>query len=67
MYVINLLFSICRRRVYELLKNAGIETPRNAVLNRDKQQDSGTELIELEDAVQIGDAVFQKVFVMYIN
>lgn len=53
-----------RRRVYELLKSAGIETPRNAVFNRNISSDLGSvpELIESEDAVQIGDTVFQKVW-----
>ena len=50
--------------MYELLKSAGIETPRNSVLNRDTNHELGAvpELIESEDTVQIGDTIFQKVF-----
>ena len=50
--------------MYSLLKKAGIETPRNAILRRDENGTViGPDLIETEDSVQIGDTVFHKPFV----
>lgn len=50
--------------MYSLLKSAGIETPRYAILRRDEDGNViGPDLIETEDSVQIGDTVFYKPFV----
>ena len=50
--------------MYSHLENAGIETPRHAILIRDGDGNPvNTKFIELDDSVQIGDVVFQKPFV----
>ena len=53
-----------RPTMYSLLENAGIETPRHAILLRDEDGNPiNTKFVELDDSVQIGDVVFQKPFV----
>ena len=57
-------YVLYRPTMYSLLEKAGIETPRHAILLRDEDGNPiNTTFVELDDSVQIGDAVFQKPFV----
>ncbi|KAH0620137.1 hypothetical protein JD844_014770 [Phrynosoma platyrhinos] len=63
----------CRREVYRILKEEGIDLPRYAVLNRDPDKPEGESpnsalaaecnLVEGEDHVEVNGAVFPKPFV----
>eukprot|EP00795_Rhopilema_esculentum_P001302 gene1302-15691_t len=55
-----------RRKVYEMLVDAGIQVPRYAVFNRDennKPADSENDLIECDDTIEINGQIFTKPFV----
>ncbi|XP_061071949.1 inositol hexakisphosphate and diphosphoinositol-pentakisphosphate kinase 2 isoform X8 [Conger conger] len=52
-----------RREVYRILKAAGIQLPRYAVLNRDPARPEECNLVEGEDHVEVNGEVFQKPFV----
>ncbi|GCC30039.1 hypothetical protein chiPu_0008483 [Chiloscyllium punctatum] len=52
-----------RRKVYQILKEEGIELPRYAILNRDPNKPEECNLVEGEDHVEVNGDVFQKPFV----
>ncbi|XP_048449648.1 inositol hexakisphosphate and diphosphoinositol-pentakisphosphate kinase 2 [Rhincodon typus] len=52
-----------RRKVYQILKEEGIELPRYAILNRDPNKPDECNLVEGEDHVEVNGDVFQKPFV----
>ncbi|KAI9562725.1 hypothetical protein GHT06_010179 [Daphnia sinensis] len=52
-----------RRKVYGILRRAGIALPRFAILDRDSPDPSQHSLIESEDHVEVNGVVFNKPFV----
>ena len=56
---------VCRREVYRLLEEEGLEVPNYAIFNRDKQgnPESGEEIEEYDDTIIVNGKTLTKPFV----